>query len=112
MCGAGRAVSVVIGVAGSGKTTALDTVTTLLDRPATGCWAPRPAAKPPAPSAPKRTSTPPPSRRCCGDSTTATITLDARTVVVVDETGMADDANLARLALAVQHAHAVARARR
>jgi ATP-dependent exoDNAse (exonuclease V) alpha subunit len=34
------------------------------------------------------------------------ITLDRRSVVVVDETGMADDANLARLTLAVQRAGA------
>ncbi len=106
ICGSGTAVSVVIGVAGSGKTTALDTVTTVLDRSGYRVLG---------------TSTSGQAARTLAteahlDATTfASLlwrldhgheTLDSRTVVIVDETGMADDANLARLALAVQHAHA------
>ena len=96
----------MIGVAGSGKTTALDTVTTVLDRSGYRVLG---------------TSTSGQAARTLAteahlDATTfASLlwrldhgheTLDSRTVVIVDETGMADDANLARLALAVQHAHA------
>jgi conjugative relaxase-like TrwC/TraI family protein len=106
VCGSGRAMSVVIGVAGSGKTTALDTVTALLERGGYRVLG---------------TSTSGQAARTLGreahlDAATfasllwrldrGLISLDARTVVVVDESGMADDADLARLALAVQHAHA------
>ena len=104
VCGSGKAVGVVIGVAGSGKTTALDTVTTVLDRSGYRVLG---------------TSTSGQAARTLAaeahlDATTfASLlwrldhgheTLDSRTIVIVDETGMADDANLARLALAVQHA--------
>ncbi len=106
VCTNGTAVTVVIGAAGSGKTTALDTVTTVLDRSGYRVLG---------------TSTSGQAARTLAaeahlDATTfASLlwrldhgheTLDSRTIVIVDETGMADDANLARLALAVQHAHA------
>jgi conjugative relaxase-like TrwC/TraI family protein len=106
VCGGDTAVSVVIGVAGSGKTTALDTVTTALERDGyrvLGTSTSGQAARTLAAEAhlDSRTFASLLWRLDHGHDT-----LDARTVVVADETGMADDANLARLALAVQHAHA------
>jgi len=106
LCGSGRAVSVVVGVAGSGKTTALDTATTALKLAGHRVLG---------------TSTSGQATRTLGTEagvearTFASLlwhldhgqlTLDRRTVVIVDETGMADDANLARLALAVDRAGA------
>jgi conjugative relaxase-like TrwC/TraI family protein len=106
VCGGGSAISVVVGVAGSGKTTALDTVTTVLEQSGYRVLG---------------TSTSGQAARTLGlEANLETTTfaallwrldhdhehLDPRTVVIVDETGMADDANLARLALAAQHAHA------
>ena len=96
----------VVGVAGSGKTTALDTATTALETAGYRVLG---------------TSTSGQATRTLGAEagvearTFASllwrldhghISLDRRTVVIVDETGMADDANLARLALAVQRAGA------
>ena len=71
VCGSGTAVRVVIGVAGSGKTTALDTVTALLER--SGCRVlgtstSGQAARTLGREAHLDATT---SRRCCGDSTTA-----------------------------------------
>jgi hypothetical protein len=106
LCGSGRALSVVVGVAGAGKTTALDTATSALEAAGYRLLG---------------TSTSGQATRTLGSEAgveTRTfasllwrldhdhITLDRRTVVVVDETGMADDANLARLALAVERAGA------
>ncbi|MGQ0431590.1 MAG: MobF family relaxase [Microthrixaceae bacterium] len=106
LCGGGRAAGIVIGVAGSGKTTALDAAARALE--AAGYQV-------------LGTSTSGQAARTLGaeahiDASTfasmlwrldhAQITLDDRTVVVVDESGMADDANLARLALAVERAGA------
>jgi conjugative relaxase-like TrwC/TraI family protein len=106
VCSDESAVSVVVGVAGSGKTTALDTVTSVLEDFGYRVLG---------------TSTSGQAARTLGREAhvdTATFAsllwrldhgherLDARTVVIVDETGMADDANLSRLALAVQHVHA------
>ena len=102
ICGSGQAISVVVGVAGSGKTTALDTATSALEAAGYRVLG---------------TSTSGQAARTLGDEagvearTFASLlwrldhgqtTLDDRTVVVVDEAGMADDANLARLALAVE----------
>jgi hypothetical protein len=104
LCGSGQGVSVVVGVAGSGKTTALDTAADALE--AAGCRV-------------LGTSTSGQAARTLGHEagvearTFASllwrldhgqITLDDHTIVVVDEAGMADDANLARLALAVERA--------
>jgi len=102
----GRAVSVVVGVAGSGKTTALDTATAALETQGYRVLG---------------TSTSGQAARTLGVEARVEartfasmlwrldhgqITLDDRTVVVVDEAGMADDANLARLVLAVDRAGA------
>ncbi len=106
VCGSGTAVSVVIGIAGSGKTTALDTVTTVLDRSGyrvLGASTSGQAARTLATEAHLDAST---FASLLWRLDHGHETLDSRTVVIVDETGMADDANLARLALAVQHAHA------
>jgi conjugative relaxase-like TrwC/TraI family protein len=103
--GSGRAVTVVVGVAGSGKTTALDCATTLLADAGYQVLG---------------TSTSGQAARTLGtetgiDSSTfasllwnldhGVVSLDARTVIVVDEAGMADDTNLARLTLAAHRAH-------
>jgi hypothetical protein len=98
--------SVVVGVAGSGKTTALDTAASALEAAGYRVLG---------------TSTSGQAARTLGaeagvDARTfasllwrldhGQITLDARTVVVIDEAGMADDVNLARLTLAVERANA------
>jgi ATP-dependent exoDNAse (exonuclease V) alpha subunit len=106
LCGSGRAASVVVGVAGSGKTTALDTATSALEAAgyrvlgtSTSGQATRTLGTEAGMEA--RTFASLPWRLDHGQ-----ITLDCRTVVIVDESGMADDANLARLALAVERAGA------
>lgn len=101
MCSGGCAVTLVEGVAGSGKTTALDTATTALRAGGYRVIG---------------TSTSGQAARTLGDEahidarTFAAllwrldhghVRLDDRTVVIVDEAGMADDSDLARLALAV-----------
>jgi conjugative relaxase-like TrwC/TraI family protein len=106
LCHADRAVTVVVGVAGSGKTTALDAATTALEQSGHRVHG---------------TSTSGQAARTLGreagiDSSTfasllwrldrGEIALDDRTVVIVDEAGMADDADLARLVLAVERSHA------
>ena len=104
LCGSGQAVSIVVGVAGSGKTTAIDTATRALEAAGYRVLG---------------TSTSGQTARTLGTEagvearTFASllwrldhdqITLDPRTVVVVDEAGMADDVNLARLTLAIERA--------
>lgn len=104
ICGSGQAVSVVVGVAGSGKTTALDTAASALEAAGYRVLG---------------TSTSGQAARTLGtqagvDARTfasllwrldhGQITLDDHTVVIVDEAGMSDDANLARLALAAERA--------
>jgi len=106
LCGSGQAVSVVVGVAGSGKTTTLETAATALEAAGYRVLG---------------TSTSGQAARTLGteagiDARTfasllwrldhGQVTLDPRTVLVVDESGMADDANLARLALAVERSGA------
>ena len=106
LCHAGHAVTVVVGVAGSGKTTALDAAATALEQSGHRVLG---------------TSTSGQASRTLGreagiDSSTVAsllwrldrgqISLDARTLVIVDEAGMADDADLARLALAIERSHA------
>jgi conjugative relaxase-like TrwC/TraI family protein len=106
VCGRGAAVSVVIGVAGSGKTTALDAVTTVLEDSGyrvLGTSTSGQAARTLAAEAHVDAVT---FASLLWRLDHGHVRLDSRTVVIVDETGMADDANLARLALAVQHAHA------
>jgi len=106
LCTGRAGVSVVVGVAGSGKTTALDTASTILEQAGHRVLG---------------TSTSGQAARTLGVEARVEartfasmlwrldrgqITLDDRTVVVVDEAGMADDANLARLVLAVERAGA------
>jgi conjugative relaxase-like TrwC/TraI family protein len=106
LCGSGPAVSVVVGVAGSGKTTALRTAATALEAAGYRILG---------------TSTSGQAARTLGaeagvEARTfasllwrldhAQLSLDDRTVVVVDETGMAADADLARLVLAVERSGA------
>jgi conjugative relaxase-like TrwC/TraI family protein len=106
MCGSSQAVSVVIGVAGSGKTTALRTASTALEAAGYRVLG---------------TSTSGQAARTLGTEagvearTFASmlwrldhgqLALDKCTVVVVDETGMAADADLARLVLAVERSGA------
>jgi conjugative relaxase-like TrwC/TraI family protein len=62
ICGSGRAVDVIVGVAGSGKTLRSTWPPGVWRRLAIGCWAPPPAARPPAPS----TTTPASPRAQCG----------------------------------------------
>jgi conjugative relaxase-like TrwC/TraI family protein len=104
LCGSGRSVSVVIGVAGSGKTTALDNASAALRAAgyrvigtSTSGQATRTLATEAGVEA--RTFASLLWRLDHGQ-----IALDERTVVVVDEAGMADDVNLARVALAVERA--------
>jgi conjugative relaxase-like TrwC/TraI family protein len=106
LCCTGRAVTVLVGVAGSGKTTVLDAATDALQ--ASGYRV-------------LGTSTSGQAARTLGAEanvearTFASLlwrldhgqaTLDDRTVVVVDEAGMADDADLARLTLAIGRSRA------
>lgn len=106
LCGPAPAVSVVVGVAGSGKTTALRTAATALEVAGYRMLG---------------TSTSGQAARTLGTKAEieartfasllwrldhGELTLDERTVVVVDEAGMADDADLARLVLAVDRSGA------
>lgn len=106
ICAADRAVTVVVGVAGSGKTTALDVASTALEASGYRMIG---------------TSTSGQAARNLGTETgveARTFTsllwrldhgqmdLDDRTVVVADEAGMADDADVARLVLAIERANA------
>ena len=106
LCSAGRAVTVLVGVAGSGKTTVLDAATDALQ--ASGYRV-------------LGTSTSGQAAQTLGTEanvearTLASLlwrldhghaTLDHRSVVIVDEAGMADDADLARLTLAIHRSRA------
>lgn len=106
ICVADRAVTVVVGVAGSGKTTALDVASTALEASgyrmvgtSTSGQAARNLALEAGVEA--RTFTSLLWRLDHGQ-----IGLDDRTVVVIDEAGMADDADVARLVLAIERANA------
>lgn len=106
LCASTQGVTVLVGVAGSGKTTALDAAATALE--ASGYRV-------------LGTSTSGQAARTLGaeaDISARTLastlwrleqgklTLDERTVVIVDEAGMANDADLARLTLAVERSGA------
>ena len=104
ICRSGQSLSLIVGVAGSGKTTALDAASTALED---------------AGYTVVGTSTSGQAARTLGSETginSRTVAsllwrldqhpLDHKTVVIVDEAGMVDDANLARLALAVHQAQA------
>jgi conjugative relaxase-like TrwC/TraI family protein len=103
LCTSGKGVALVVGAAGSGKTTALDAATAALHAAGyevVGTATSGQAARTLQTEAgvPARTLA---SLRWGLDH--GTIRLDERTVVVVDETSMVDDANLAPLLLAVRH---------
>ena len=106
LCSADSAVTVVVGVAGSGKTTVLDAATDALE--ASGYRV-------------LGTSTSGQATRNLGTEARleartfasllwrldhGQLTLESNTVVLVDEAGMADDADLARLTLAVERSRA------
>ncbi len=102
LCTGNAGVSVVVGVAGSGKTTALDTASTILEQAGyrvLGTSTSGQAARTLATEAGVEART---FQSMLWRLDHGQITLDDRTVVVVDEAGMADDANLARLVLAVE----------
>jgi conjugative relaxase-like TrwC/TraI family protein len=106
LCGSGRAASVVVGVAGSGKTTALDAATTALEdagHRVLGAATSGQAARTLGNEADIDAST---FASLLWRLDHGRVTLDDRTMVLVDEAGMADDADLARLALAVERAGA------
>jgi conjugative relaxase-like TrwC/TraI family protein len=106
LCGSGRAATVVVGVAGSGKTTALDAASTALTAAGyqvLGTSTSGQAARTLAAEADLDART---FASLLWHLDHGTLTLDAKTVVIVDEAGMADDADLARLTLAITHAHA------
>ena len=81
-------------------------------QPATACSGPRPADRPPAPSEPKRTSRPARSRSLLWRLDHGQVALDQRTVVIVDEAAMADDADLLRLVTRRRAGRSEGRARR
>jgi conjugative relaxase-like TrwC/TraI family protein len=106
LCSGGRAAGIVIGVAGSGKTTALDAAARALEAAGyqvLGTSTSGQAARTLGAEAHIEAST---FASMLWRLDHAQISLDDRTAVVVDESGMADDANLARLALAVERAGA------
>jgi conjugative relaxase-like TrwC/TraI family protein len=93
MCGSGRAVTVVVGVAGSGKTTALDTATAALEASGhrvLGASTSGQAARTLADEAHIEART---FASLAWRLDHERVALDARTVVIVDEAGMADDAD-------------------
>jgi conjugative relaxase-like TrwC/TraI family protein len=104
ICRSGRAVDVVVGVAGSGKTTALDVAASALEAAgyrvlstATSGQAARTLGY--EAHVPARTM-----RSLLYRLDHGQLTLDQRTVVVLDEAGMTADADLARLVLGVERA--------
>jgi conjugative relaxase-like TrwC/TraI family protein len=106
VCSSGRAVDLIVGIAGSGKTTALDTAATALTSAgyqvlgtATSGQAARSLGA--ATSLDTRTM-----RSLLWHLDHRTLTLDARTVVILDEAGMTADADLGRLLSAVEYSSA------
>jgi conjugative relaxase-like TrwC/TraI family protein len=106
LCSPDRAVTIVIGVAGSGKTTALSAAADALDTSGyrvVGVSTSGQAARNLGSEAHVEART---FASLLWRLDHRQLVLDDRTVVVVDEAGMADDANLDRLLLAVERAHA------
>jgi conjugative relaxase-like TrwC/TraI family protein len=106
ICSSRHAATVVVGVAGSGKTTALDTAASALTGAGyqvLGASTTGQAARVLATEANIDART---FASLLWHLNHATLTLDADTVVIVDEAGMASDADLARLVLAVERARA------
>lgn len=106
LCQASGAATVVVGVAGSGKTTALDAASTALEAAGyrvLGSSTSGQAARTLGTEAHIESRT---LASLLARLDRGTERLDERTVVLVDEAGMADDADLARLTLAVHRARA------
>ena len=106
LCSSGRAASVVVGGAGSGKTTTLDSATTALSAAGysvIGTSTTGQAARTLAIEADIDART---FASLLWHLDHGTVSLHERTVVIVDEAGMADDADLARLVLAIERARA------
>jgi len=106
LCQGSGAASVVVGVAGSGKTTALDAASTALEAAGyrvLGSSTSGQAARTLGAEAHIESRT---LASLLARLDRGTERLDERTVVLVDEAGMADDADLARLTLAVHRARA------
>ncbi len=104
ICRSGRAVDVVVGVAGSGKTTALDVAGRALEAAGyrvLGTATSGQAARTLGHRAGLRART---MRSLLHRLDHGQLTLDQRTVVVLDEAGMTADADLARLVLGVERA--------
>jgi conjugative relaxase-like TrwC/TraI family protein len=104
ICGSGRAVDVVVGVAGSGKTTALDVAVRALEaagHQVLGTATSGQAARTLGHQArvPSRTV-----RSLLWRLDHGQVTLDRRSVVVLDEASLTSDIDLARLLLCVQRA--------
>ncbi len=106
VCGSGRAVEVIVGVAGAGKTTALDAATNALThsgRTVVGAATSGQAAKTLSDEASVEART---IASLLWRLDHGQATLDSRTVVIVDEAGMTADADLLRLAVGVERAGA------
>jgi conjugative relaxase-like TrwC/TraI family protein len=104
ICGSGRAVDVIVGVAGSGKTTALDVAVRALEaagHQVLGTATSGQAARTLAHQArvPSRTM-----RSLIWRLDHGQVTLDRRSVVVLDEASLTSDIDLARLLLCVERA--------
>jgi hypothetical protein len=108
ICTSGRAVDVVVGIAGSGKTTALDAATTALEAAGyrvIGTATSGQAARTLGDAAGIEART---MRSLIWQLDNGGIVLDRDCVVILDEAGMTADADMARLVLAVEAAGAKA----
>jgi conjugative relaxase-like TrwC/TraI family protein len=104
ICGSGRAIDVIVGVAGSGKTTALDVAARALETggyqvlgTATSGQAARTLGR--QARLPSRTT-----RSLIWRLDHGELTLDQRTIVVLDEASLTSDVDIARLLLCVERA--------
>jgi conjugative relaxase-like TrwC/TraI family protein len=106
VCCSGRAVDVIVGIAGSGKTTALDAAATALEQAGyrvIGTATSGQAARTLADAAGIEART---TRSLLWQLDHGGIVLDHTSVVVLDEAGMTTDVDMARLVLAVEAAGA------
>ncbi len=106
ICGSGRAVEVIVGVAGAGKTTALDAATDALHRAGfdvLGTATSGQAAQTLGTEADIEART---VASLVWRLDHHTIALDRRTAVIVDEAGMTADADLRRLTIGIERAGA------
>lgn len=106
VCGSGRAVDVIVGIAGSGKTTALNAASSALEHAGyrvIGTATSGQAARTLGDAAGIEAHT---MRSLLWHLDHGTITLDRTSVVILDEAGMTADVDMARLVLAVEAARA------